>query len=253
MKFLIILFLLLLSSCADKKEQEKIVELQNIISSVEKQDFSIFDELFDTSQLSPYKYIGDFEHIKDEKTNYISHTHKGKIIAYTNQYGMVFFNDEEILHTLEDIQKVPYAIMIADNFFTGATNRYNEIIEYILTLTNVDFIVQTYRESLTYEKDNPLLSKVMYTMGIEYSWVKTYFYYTPDLYHENKILWFTDEFNSILNDELESRILYNLLKDTENPSISFINGWLYFILYSFYHPDGEDKYRLLMMDEVPSK
>lgn len=59
-RFYLLLIILLLNGCDDnKKEQEKIVELQNIISAVEKQDFSIFDKYFSKDALYPVFCLQD--------------------------------------------------------------------------------------------------------------------------------------------------------------------------------------------------
>ncbi|MGL5956437.1 MAG: hypothetical protein ACRC0X_07550, partial [Brevinema sp.] len=279
MKYVLLIIMILLSIRAEsqearydiKPEQEKQVTNQNsanlhptvisdkmlqvMISELSNSTFTTFDELFDTSQLAPYHYIGYFEHISNNITNYTSPIHKGQVIAYTNQYGILFFNDEEILFTLDDLQEVPYEILIGENLFTGATNKYNEIIQHVLPISNINSIIQIFNDSLTYKNDPVILEKIMYAMGIEYDWVTTYFYKTPNTYYNNQIIWFTDEFNSVLDNKVKTHMLYNILTISKNPSIAFINGWLYFILDSFtpYYYTDESSTKLLMSDEALSK
>ncbi|MGL4561289.1 MAG: hypothetical protein ACRCV0_03250 [Brevinema sp.] len=268
---ILLLIILFFGACVENKEQKVQVSNANptnshpniindtmfhiMIGELSNTTFTAFNKLFDISQLTPYRYIGDFEHISNNITNYTSPSHKCKVIAYTNQYGMLFFNDEEILFTPDDLQKVPYQILIGENLFTGATNKYNEIIKHISPISNINLIVQTFNDSLTYKDDSTILEEIMYVMGIEYDWVRTYFYYTPDFYYNDQIIWFTDEFTSILDNEVKAHILYNVLKTSKNPSIAFINGWLYFILDSFtpYHYSDELSTKLLMLDEAPPK
>ncbi|MGL5956176.1 MAG: hypothetical protein ACRC0X_06170, partial [Brevinema sp.] len=94
MKYLLIL-LLIISSCADNKEQEKITELQNIISSIEKQDFSIFDEYFSKDTLYPIFFLQDtvFTNINHTNihTKVITFSNTRAPLVYSNQYGMIFY------------------------------------------------------------------------------------------------------------------------------------------------------------------
>ncbi|MGL5956551.1 MAG: hypothetical protein ACRC0X_08140, partial [Brevinema sp.] len=102
MKYLLII-LLFISGCADNKEQEKIVELQNIISSIEKQDiikqlevnnYLILTNLFTTNKLYPYIYPKDII-ITDNivvYSNILAVFYQDIPIIYTNKYGLQFVN-----------------------------------------------------------------------------------------------------------------------------------------------------------------
>lgn len=265
--FMIMLFVV---GCADNyKEQETQVVnqnntnsypnmindqfIQNMLSELSNSTFTMFDKLFDTSQLAPYRYIGDFECISNNITNYSSPTHKGKVIAYTNQYGILFFNDEEILFTPDDLQIAPYGLTEA-SVLSETTNLYQQVIEQILPLTNLDTIINIYSNVSVLKDEHvtevPNLGWLLYYMGIEYDWVTIYFYDAPT-YYNDQILWYTDEFNSVLDNKVKTRMLYNILKSSKNPSMAFINGWLYSILTSGTYYKDNTETKLLMLDEAP--
>ena len=110
MRYLILLVLLTMS-CTDKKQdKEKIIELQNIISAVENQDFSIFDKYFSKEKLFPIFILQDTIFIDpdydDIKTTLIIYSNKGCSIAYTNKYGMLFLENSKELVSYEEILNI---------------------------------------------------------------------------------------------------------------------------------------------------
>jgi len=135
MKHLLIAILLFIVSCADnKKEQEKIVELQNIITSIEKQEFSIFDKYFSKDKLYPVFSLQDTVFIDPDHDNIetalIIYTNKGQTITYTNKYGVLFPENHEILVSYNEIQNIAGQISeIRNNELTWIYRQLSQSID----------------------------------------------------------------------------------------------------------------------------
>ncbi|MGL4367226.1 MAG: hypothetical protein ACRCTQ_02940 [Brevinemataceae bacterium] len=157
MKFLL-LFLCLFNSCIDKstpklvtetshhqatnqlagKESEMTSEeITTIISGLENGDYTILDPFFETNQLFPYVVVtnGDVILLDLKKldleeqsgypliTNSFTLEKSGIIIAYTNQYGIVFLNDNEVVVSKQEWLKISSNNTIG--FEERMTNTFN--------------------------------------------------------------------------------------------------------------------------------
>ncbi|MGL5955253.1 MAG: hypothetical protein ACRC0X_01405 [Brevinema sp.] len=140
MKYLLII-LLIISGCTENKEQEKITELQNIISSIEKQDFSIFDNYFSKNELYPIFFLQDtvFTNINHTNihTKVITFSNNGVPLVYSNQYGMIFYENSQPLVSLQEISNISEQVCPLWSYITDSKTNYVKIDELADAYTSV--------------------------------------------------------------------------------------------------------------------
>ncbi|MGL4394664.1 MAG: hypothetical protein ACRCS8_05515 [Brevinema sp.] len=93
-------------------------ESSQFITALKKGDYSVLDEYFDTNNLSPSivlekSKIDLYNWAEHKKRKYsvadFSFSNEGKVLAYTNQYGIIFINDQEELISLEEVNTISNA------------------------------------------------------------------------------------------------------------------------------------------------
>ncbi|MGL5955251.1 MAG: hypothetical protein ACRC0X_01395 [Brevinema sp.] len=176
MKYLLII-LLFISGCADNKEQEKITELQNIISSIEKQDFSIFDNYFSKNELYPIFFLQDTVFIDPDydniETKLIIYTNKGQTITYTNKYGFLFPEESKILVSYNEIQSIAGQIseirnneliwiyrQLSQPINKQDTRMKDSLIFNTLLYANNQVLIQILTNNISYNNSSKTLQKI---------------------------------------------------------------------------------------------
>ncbi|MGL4393667.1 MAG: hypothetical protein ACRCS8_00350, partial [Brevinema sp.] len=135
LRYLLLITVLILGACAEKKsklpqknsvspidtylnsistntnEVELITpeERASIIAGLEKGDYTVLDRFFETNELYPETMVQDAYIVESsidsnlKKTNSVTFQNKGAVISYTNQYGVLFLNQDCIAFTEEEI------------------------------------------------------------------------------------------------------------------------------------------------------
>lgn len=145
MKFVLFILFFAISCTNNKKEQEKIIELQNIITSVEKQDFSIFDKYFSKDKLYPVFSLQDtvFTNINHTNiyTDIITYSNNGEPLVYSNQYGMIFYENSKRLVSLQEISNISEQVCpLWTNITDSKTNyvKIDELADVYTSIYNLD-------------------------------------------------------------------------------------------------------------------
>lgn len=84
------------------------------------EDFAPFIKYFDTKQLSPYVSMNNVT------------------VAFTNKYGMVFINDQQLVLDLKDVDRLAQGTTFQNTYHLIYTN-YNETLKIYKHISNVYF------------------------------------------------------------------------------------------------------------------
>lgn len=146
MKFLLIIFFLI-TGCVDNRkkelEQQKITELQNIISAVEQQDFSIFDKYFSKEELYPVFSLQDTVFTNINHTNVITYSNNGEPLVYSNQYGILFYENSKPLVSLQEVSNISEQVCLDPKF-----NELSYMYTWMYNLTMQDILNNKPRNSI---------------------------------------------------------------------------------------------------------
>lgn len=87
-------------------------EVAEIIQNLEQGNEAVLEPFFCTNKLFPYVYVRngsvvEYKSYNKAKTNYVSFKMSDHVAAYTNRYGVIFLNDQEILLSLSEITNLP--------------------------------------------------------------------------------------------------------------------------------------------------
>lgn len=227
MQFYYLLIILLLNGCVNnKKEQEKIVELQSIIKGIQNKDYNVLDKFLTNQDISPYiivqdGYILGYDTSKPIDigigvftllSNKFTPLNKGEVIAYTNKYGVIIYNTNKILISQEEWnQSVP-----------EPTYGFSDSMNMSFTTTNLQEIIYVYNRRL-YSSSIYIAPDRSYDNIREY--IKNHYSVSSE---QNNILR-----EGTLDDELYHYIYQKTfpVNDSKALRIALLNHWAY-LLYS---------------------
>ncbi len=224
-----IIALLLLSSCSDKKEHSFNSEtVKKIVHGIQNKNYRVLDEFLDTKEMSPYMiihsgYIIGYDESKpinldtgefSLKSNQITFSNIDKIISYTNKYGVIIYNNEEILVSQKEWNEVSPALNYA----------FLENMNQSFETTNIQDIIDSF---------DRLYDSSIY-IAPRYSYINLYNYIREHSAYSD-----SEELDKLMDYIYDEELLhYVYLKTFKNDNNNtrrtvLLNHWTYLLYNSF--------------------
>ncbi|MGL5722266.1 MAG: hypothetical protein ACRCY4_07700 [Brevinema sp.] len=214
---------------------------EKFTNALKNQDFNQLTFLFDRKIIVPFLRMGGIlEILSNGTTNKILFKNQGEVLAYTNQYGQIIFNDEKILLDERDLSYFNDKVFYKQNYMLALRNNssksdYHYMVEIIERNNDVSKIAQALNE-YDYSKDTKQLSDLSFVVNsfpyMDFGWMDNYFRrssYLP-IYDVSLLHYGNLAFRMGATDANRNILLVAMLKQANNPSAVLVNGWLYTFL-----------------------